>query len=194
MFYSYQSKEEWVEWICQWQLYHTSTTIVTLMEEDCSRVAATNKQTGLQGDGEDFSGWNQCAYYETAGISGPDDELRARRNHRPAARTHSNAPRICGVTSVTALINTPLITTGYLLPGRQSARSGGRPGEPTRRCTWSRSVWLGWSGRSASPACSSQCTHLPAPPGSEVTGRRRRREGWRWLHAPSLLGRKEKRF
>ena len=41
-------------------------------------------------------------------------------------------------------------------------------------------MWRGWSGRSGSPACSSQCTRLPAPPGSEVTGPRRPQEGLPW--------------
>lgn len=39
MFYSYQSKEEWVEEICQSLLNRTSSKTVTLME-DCS----TNKR------------------------------------------------------------------------------------------------------------------------------------------------------
>lgn len=35
------------------------------------------KQTGLQGDREDFWDWNQCAYYETGKLNRLDDEPRA---------------------------------------------------------------------------------------------------------------------
>lgn len=74
---------------------------------------------------------------------------------------------------------------------QQSAQSSGHPGEPTRHCTWSRSAWLAWSGRSASPACSSQCTRPPAPPGSEVTDPWRQREALLWRCAQNLWRRKE---
>lgn len=89
MFYSCQSNEEWVDWICQSRLNHT-------VIPDCDTNGGGlqhggNKQTGLQGDGEDFWGWNQCAYYENAGISGPDDGLRAWRrtaiSREPCIRT-----------------------------------------------------------------------------------------------------------
>lgn len=35
------------------------------------------KQTGLQGDREDFWDWNQCAHYETGRLNRLEDEPRA---------------------------------------------------------------------------------------------------------------------
>lgn len=54
-------------------------------------------------------------------------------------------------------------------------------------------MWQGWSGRSGSPACSSLCTHPPAPPGSEVTGPRRQQEVLPWQHARNLGEKKKKK-
>lgn len=160
-----------------------SHKIVKLMEENCT-VAATNRSPRWWGRFLRLKPmcllWDCQDKWTWWWAKSPAEDS----NHRGTARKRSC---MCGVTG--SRVSRRWLTrcsSPYLLRGRQSARSGGRPGEPTRRCTWSRSVWPGWSGRSASPACSSRCTHLPAPPGSEVAGPRRRREGRRWLHAPSL--------
>lgn len=65
-------------------------------------------------------------------------------------------------------------TFSYLSLDRRCVRSNGHPGAPTLHCTWSRSEWQAWSGRSTSPACSLRCRRHPAPPGSGAAGLRRR--------------------
>lgn len=183
---------------------HVSYTLMTLMADagDCSTTEKKN-QTGLQGDQEDFWGWNQCAYYESDRLNRVDDELRAWRStvitrklqtfvpackHLYTKCTYGEILHVSHIDNIRNLMKTWLISLffTYLWLGQQSSQSSGRPGAPTRHCIWNRSVWPGWSGRSVSPACSSQCTRPPAPPGNEVTGPRRPQGESQWPHAPSL--------
>lgn len=75
---SCQAGNGWVEFAnCYWITHQCHTRLCHWWWRRGIAAQQREKQTGLQGDREDFWGWNQCAYYETGRLNRLDDELRA---------------------------------------------------------------------------------------------------------------------